>query len=51
MLHWGFNADWESFPDVHEFVDDLLVSFAEYKKLAAAHAPEVSGGKEASARA
>jgi diacylglycerol O-acyltransferase / wax synthase len=19
-LHWGFNADWESFPDVHEFV-------------------------------
>ena len=51
VLHWGFNADWESFPDVHEFVDDLLVSFAEYKKLAAAHAPEVSGGKEASARA
>ncbi|MDH3817476.1 MAG: WS/DGAT domain-containing protein, partial [Myxococcales bacterium] len=51
MLHWGFNADWESFPDVHEFVDDLVVSFAEYTELAAAHAPEASGGKEASARA
>jgi WS/DGAT/MGAT family acyltransferase len=35
-LHWGFNADWESFPDVHEFVEDLRASFAEYKELAAA---------------
>ena len=33
-LHWGFNADWESFPDVHEFVEDLRASFAEYKELA-----------------
>ena len=51
VLHWGFNADWESFPDVHEFVDDLRVSFAEYKELAAARAANVSVGKEASARA
>ena len=50
-LHWGFNADWESFPDVHEFVDDLRVSFEEYKELAAARAADVSVGKEASARA
>jgi hypothetical protein len=50
-LHWGFNADWESFPDVHEFVDDLRVSFEEYKELAAARAANVSVGKEASARA
>ncbi|MBW2404215.1 MAG: wax ester/triacylglycerol synthase family O-acyltransferase [Deltaproteobacteria bacterium] len=35
-MHWGFNADWESFPDVHEFVEDLRASFAEYKELAAA---------------
>jgi WS/DGAT/MGAT family acyltransferase len=35
-IHWGFNADWESFPDVHEFVEDLRASFAEYKELAAA---------------
>jgi hypothetical protein len=50
-LHWGFNADWESFPDVHEFVEDLVASFAEYKELAASHAPEVSGGEQPSARA
>jgi len=50
-LHWGFNADWESFPDVHEFVDDLRVSFAEYKQLAAARTPEIWGGEEASSPA
>ncbi|UCH28752.1 MAG: wax ester/triacylglycerol synthase family O-acyltransferase [Myxococcales bacterium] len=49
-LHWGFNADWESFPDVHEFVEDLEATFAEYEQLASARAPEVSGGKEALAR-
>ena len=48
-LHWGFNADWESFPDVHEFVEDLEATFIEYKELAAARAPEVSGGEESSA--
>ena len=41
-LHWGFNADWESFPDVHEFVEDTEASFAEYKQLAAMRAPELS---------
>jgi WS/DGAT/MGAT family acyltransferase len=46
-LHWGFNADWESFPDVHEFVEDLESSFAEYKQLANARAAEVSEGGEA----
>jgi len=49
-LHWGFNADWESFPDVHEFVEDLLASFAEYKELATGRAPEVSGSEETAAR-
>ncbi|MFW2390444.1 MAG: wax ester/triacylglycerol synthase family O-acyltransferase [Polyangiales bacterium] len=42
-LHFGFNADWESFPDVHEFVEDLDAAFAEYEQLAAtrvANAPE-----------
>jgi WS/DGAT/MGAT family acyltransferase len=51
VLHWGFNADWESFPDVHEFVEDLNTSFADYKELAAGRALEVSGGEETSARA
>ena len=50
-MHWGFNADWESFPDVHEFVEDLEASFAEYKELATARVPEVSGGEKASASA
>ena len=49
-LHWGFNADWESFPDVHEFVEDLRSSFAEYQELASVRAPEVSGGEDAPAR-
>ena len=40
-LHWGFNADWESFPDVHEFVEDLDATFAEYMHLAGARTPEV----------
>ena len=50
-LHFGFNADWESFPDVHEFVEDLDASFAEYKQLAAARAAEVPGGEDAPSRA
>jgi hypothetical protein len=44
-LHWGFNADWESFPEVHEFVEDIDASFAEYKKLAAIRIPELQSGK------
>ncbi len=44
-LHWGFNADWESFPDVHEFVEDLETSFAEYQQLATARAQETAEGK------
>jgi WS/DGAT/MGAT family acyltransferase len=48
-LHWGFNADWESFPNVHEFVEDLEASFAEYKALAAAPTPEISASHKASA--
>jgi hypothetical protein len=48
-LHWGFNADWESFPDIHEFVEDLESSFAEYKELASQRAPDVSGAKGAPA--
>ena len=49
-LHWGFNADWESFPDVHEFVEDLEAAFAEYKALASAPTPQVSASGKASAR-
>jgi WS/DGAT/MGAT family acyltransferase len=41
-LCWGFNADWERFPDVHEFVEHLEASFAEYKQLAATRAKDVT---------
>ena len=41
-LHWGFNADWQGFPDVHEFVTDVEASFDEYKQLVAARTPEIS---------
>ena len=50
-LHWGFNADWESFPDVHQFVEDLKASFAEYVQLAAARTPSISDADEATALA
>ena len=49
-LHWGFNADWESFPDVHEFVEDLEAAFDEYRTLAAARVPELADRDETSAR-
>jgi diacylglycerol O-acyltransferase len=35
-LCWGFNADWERFPDLHEFVEHLESSFMEYQALASA---------------
>lgn len=50
-LHWGFNADWENFPDVHEFVEHLETSFDEYKQIAAAGRPEVSASRERPTRA
>ncbi len=28
-LYWGFNADWDAFPDLHEFVKAIQVSFDE----------------------
>ena len=46
-LYWGFNSDWESFPDVHEFVQDIEASFAELKRLADARAPEVESVSQA----
>ena len=40
-LCWGFNADWQHFPDVHEFVEHLEASFGEYERLAAGRVEEV----------
>jgi hypothetical protein len=49
-LHWGFNADWESFPDVHEFVEELEASFLELKELAASPSIEARSTTKRTAR-
>lgn len=49
-LFWGFNADWESFPDVHEFVEDLEASLSEYQRLAGVEAAGSSLKKGATAQ-
>jgi diacylglycerol O-acyltransferase len=35
-LFWGFTADWESMPDLHDFVVAIEESFAELQRCAAA---------------
>ncbi len=32
-LHWGFNADWDALPDLHEFVGDIEEEFELLRKL------------------
>ena len=32
-LHWGFNADWDALPDLHEFVGTLEQEFEKLRKL------------------
>jgi WS/DGAT/MGAT family acyltransferase len=34
-LFWGFTADWEQMPDLHDFVEDLEASFREIQQAAA----------------
>ena len=41
-LCWGFNADWDLIPDLHEIVEDVAVSFAELCALADAESAESS---------
>jgi hypothetical protein len=35
-IFWGFNADWEAVPDLHDFVNAIEESFEELRE--AAHA-------------
>ncbi|MCX8073335.1 MAG: wax ester/triacylglycerol synthase family O-acyltransferase [Candidatus Binatia bacterium] len=35
-LYWGVNADWEHFPDLHDFILDIEHAFAELKQAAEA---------------
>ena len=45
-LHFGFNADWASFPDVHEFVEDLETDFEELKNATTASFYEIRRSTE-----
>ena len=33
-IYWGFNADWDAFPDLDLFVDDLEAAFVDLKDVA-----------------
>jgi hypothetical protein len=33
QLHWGFNADWDALPDLHEFVQLIEREFENLRKL------------------
>lgn len=35
-LFWGFDADWDALPDLHEFVESVAAGFEELSKAAAA---------------
>ena len=44
-LCWGFTAEWDLIPDLHDFVLDVEASFHELADLDAAGAKERSNGK------
>ena len=39
MLFWGFNADWDAVPDLHELVEGVAKEFARLKEAAADEPP------------
>jgi WS/DGAT/MGAT family acyltransferase len=41
-MHWGFNADWEALPELHEFVQTIAAEFATLRRAAAGRAPEIA---------
>jgi diacylglycerol O-acyltransferase len=49
-LFWGFNADWDALPDLHEIVDAVDASFAELRK-ASGEVPRARSQKEGRSRA
>lgn len=47
-LFWGFNADWDVVPDLHEFVEAVAESFEELRALPAAP-PRIAGRRRRAA--
>ena len=48
-LCWGFNADWDAVPDLHEFVEAVDAEFAQLRDAASGVTPEASSGAATSA--
>jgi WS/DGAT/MGAT family acyltransferase len=46
-MHWGFNADSEGVPQLHEFVQTVETEFATLQRAAIGRAPEVAARAEA----
>jgi hypothetical protein len=49
-LHWGFNADWDVLPDLHDFGEAIEEEFAELCAAAADPRPGVSEVAEGASR-
>jgi hypothetical protein len=49
-LFWGFNADWDAVPDLHELVEAIGTEFEHLREAAAAGPIEVATAKEPGAR-
>ena len=47
--YWGFNADWDALPDLHELVEAVAVEFALLRDAASGVTPEASSGAATSA--
>jgi hypothetical protein len=48
-LEWGFNADWDALPDLHDLVEAVGVEFALLRDAASGVTPEASSGAATSA--
>lgn len=46
-MHWGFNADWEAVPELHEFVETVETEFATLQRAVTGRAPEVAARAKA----
>jgi diacylglycerol O-acyltransferase len=44
-LHWGFNADWDAFPDQHDFAEEIQAQFELLRKAATASSSAASSEK------
>jgi diacylglycerol O-acyltransferase len=41
-MHWGFNADWEALPELHELVDNFETEFAALRRAVSGRPAEIA---------